>query len=365
MLDTVDANVTEYVDSDVVLGTTYYYRIIAFNSEGNSNYSSIASYTLASVVQIVADHAAVTGFDNIPAFYIEEVKKMLINVVGQSHGRAYIYGLESLQQQTGGDDSVYKVQSNWVSAPASSSVGALRVSRTYRISSSGVFSDSAGEENFWTNSAAIENIKAYLTYMRDQNNQISAFGFGWCWDMTWHNAADGGLDPIYNVQWAGSSVGGIDGDLRWGLDSDDYVLTGNSVSLMNYLQAVNDYNTIEPDTRTFFTTGPADNHAYTQEGYQRFLKHEYIRDYIATRSGAVLFDFADILSYNNIGVQNFGGWTDTTGAVHSFPVIHPDNDEEYDGGQGSCHISEQGCVRLAKALWWMLARMSGWDGSSQ
>ncbi len=66
-------------------------------------------------------------------------------------------------------------------------------------------------------------------------------GFGWCWDMTWLNAPGGGLDPVYNVHWAGSSDGGFDGNSRWGLDGGDQVLTGNSVCLDTYLNAVEQY----------------------------------------------------------------------------------------------------------------------------
>ncbi len=28
------------------------------------------------------------------------------------------------------------------------------------------------------------------------------------------------------------------------------------------------------------------------------------------------------------------------------------------------HISNAGALRLAKAMWWMLARMAGWDGGT-
>jgi len=29
------------------------------------------------------------------------------------------------------------------------------------------------------------------------------------------------------------------------------------------------------------------------------------------------------------------------------------------------HIGEAGRIRLAKAMWWMLARMAGWDGEHE
>ena len=60
--------------------------------------------------------------------------------------------------------------------------------------------------------------------------------------MTWTNNVGGGIDPVYQVRWAGSSSGGPEGNLRWGLDSEDTTLTGNSVNMDTYLQAVVEYN---------------------------------------------------------------------------------------------------------------------------
>jgi hypothetical protein len=39
-------------------------------------------------------------------------------------------------------------------------------------------------------------------------------------------------------------------------------------------------------------------------------------------------------------------------------VLHPDNSGEVVG-----HISAAGALRLGKAIWWMLARIAGWDGN--
>jgi len=45
-------------------------------------------------------------------------------------------------------------------------------------------------------------------------------------------------------------------------------------------------------------------------------------------------------------------------------VIHADSLKDLEGNDDSSvgHIGANGALRLAKALWWMLARLAGWDG---
>jgi hypothetical protein len=91
----------------------------------------------------------------------------------------------------------------------------------------------------------------------------------------------GDPDPVYAVHWAGTSEGGPQDDLRWGLDRGDESLTGNPVCMNTYLEATEQYIAFCKDngysTKVVFTTGPVDG--YTGEnGYQRHIKHEYIRD---------------------------------------------------------------------------------------
>jgi len=70
----------------------------------------------------------------------------------------------------------------------------------------------------------------------------------------------------------------------------------------------------------------------------------------------VLFDYADILCYNDAGEVAEYIWNDN-GTNRIYKGIHSDND-----GEDTGHIGNAGALRLAKAMWWMLARMAGWDG---
>ena len=138
----------------------------------------------------------------------------------------------------------------------------------------------------------MERTKAHLTYANTHNLTVTALAFAWCWDMTGHNLADGGIDPVYQVHWAGSSEGGPNRDMRWGLDAGNTALTGNSISMDTYLAATESYIAHNAasgfGTWVFFTTGPVEGvNDIGEEGYQRQLKHEYIRNYVKNSTDSI------------------------------------------------------------------------------
>ena len=207
-------------------------------------------------------------------------------------------------------------------------------------------------------------------------------GFGWCNDMVYveYGVSLGSIDPVYDVHWHGITVGSPEGGITWGLDSGDKALTGNSVCMDTYLAAVEQYNQYcinnGYNTKVIFTTGPVDNLGAsgnlegTEKGFQREIKHDYIRAYVAADNSRILFDYADILCWNNSGVEYITNWNDG-GTIRPHANIHPDNTMDYNASwniisptEDGDHIGEVGALRLAKAMWWMLARMAGWDGGT-
>ena len=317
---------------------------------------------------IIADHTIVDDYDIIPQQYIDSVKKMWTVLAGESHSGGYRIGAELLEAQ----DTRFQVSTVDWGEPEPASEANLRLSRgTWGdVNQSSGWVYHYGEEDWFTSDLAVSRTRAGITYCNTNGFEIDAMGFGWCWDMNW-TAPAGDIDPVFQTRWGGSTDGGPDGDRVWGLDAGDYALTGNSVNMDTYLNVTYGYQQLCESsgykTKIFFTTGPVDNtYNYNEEeqGYQRFLKMEYIREFVSNHDDTYLFDYADILCYNNAGEHSTTTWEDYGGVVREYEIIHPDNMLDLDGGfeYDGDHIGQVGTVRIAKALWWMLARMAGWNG---
>lgn len=307
---------------------------------------------------IVADHSIVEAYADIPEFYKDKVKTMLLNIVGESHSRGYRYGLQLVEDL----DASYACDIRFSKQnPLDPGTSALRAHAAIRTASS--WDNWVGEEDFWTTTWAVDQLKNHLDYCRTTlENPISVIGFAWCYDMTYTYAPQSDYtDPEFGCKWYGGSKC-WDGEAfvergAWGIDAtDSAALGGYRVTLQQYLRTIDVLRSYSASVAVF-TTSPMDGSDNTGErGYQRHIKNNYIREHITNDATAVLFDYADIVSYNDEGVQQTTTWDD-----HTFPVIHPDNYGTYNGGEGDCHLSQAGCLRLGKALWWMLARIAGWQ----
>ncbi|MGQ1785733.1 T9SS type A sorting domain-containing protein [Saccharicrinis sp. GN24d3] len=275
--------------------------------------------------QIIADHSVVDEYENIPQEYIDAVKKMWVVVAGESHSAAYRDGLAELESQ----NFKYSVSVTESDEPESFTEANLRISRgTWGdLDNASGWIYNYGEEDwccyvnppvYTYNPDAVARTKAGIAFCNSNEGiKLSAIGFGHCYD-------DGkGLADSY---------------LR---------------ATQEYVDFCKDNNYA---TKVFFSTGPIDGYmAEGANGYEQYEKWEIIRDYIKTHPNSIFFDYADILSYNNKGERATASWNG-----HTFPVLHPDNE---DGGYTG-HIGMVGAVRIAKAMWWMLAKIEGWEGVS-
>ena len=339
----------------------------------------IATYRVSFAAPIVIDHTSVDLYGDIPDYYLNQAKRMWLNFAGESHASGYRRGMALLQAL----DLRYPVIGTESGSPEPYRDDAIRISGLIRNQWNS-WDGGAGEAKWYADPNNRSLLKNHLTYSNTHNLEIAALGFGWCWDMTWHNPPGGGIDPVYQVRWAGSSEGGPQGDLRWGLDAGDYSLTSNTVSMDTYLSATQEYEDYARangyPTRVVFTTGPVDSDSYWGENaYQRHLKHQRIRNYVLNGPDLVLFDYADILTHNASDDEHLFNWTrgsefgDHAGTTAAYPVIHPDNMLDYTRPEcnPTCshqedgdHIGEVGALRLGKAIWVLAARLAGWNPDS-
>jgi len=79
----------------------------------------------------------------------------------------------------------------------------------------------------------------------------------------------------------------------------------------------------------------------------RYDRNEQIRKYCIDNN-KVLFDFADLDCWYN-GEQH---------TENGIPIEHP----EYNGDEAG-HTTFSSCENKGKAFWWLMARISGWDGN--
>ena len=257
--------------------------------------------------QIIANHTIIKDFEKIPPQYLEEVKKMMVFFPGESHSEAYREGMKLLQEK-------YPAFTCNIAHGEAYTENHLRVNQGSSIGEAEWFTWYAYSPESRPSSGNV--IKDIIKEYHENGHPISVIGFGWCWDLysrrsrliIYRERLSGHInfwrDRKYGVYWRGSSKGGPDGNREWGLDSSDYDETANRVNADTYLSATEDYiafcksNGIS--TKVVFTTGPADSRT-GEDGYQGYLKHQYIRNYVASDPSRILFDYNDILCHDDDG----------------------------------------------------------------
>lgn len=308
---------------------------------------------------LIINHTAVDLWTNLTAADIARVKKMWAVFPGQSHSLGFEAGCQLLQSNV---DNRFQVNAwTYTGPPLPYSTNYLRVSRTTFNPEYTSFPAGTDESSWYTNPVGISNMLAGLSYFNTNGYGLSVIGLAWSWTLSWHNVSTV-PDPNYEVYWAGSSHDGPDGDRAWGLNAEAYPYTSNHVSMDTYLNATEGYRDYcrsnDIPTVVVFTTAPVDYSVDT--AYQCYLKNNYIRDYVAHTTNGVLFDYADILCWDSAGHRATNAWTDLGGNHDIYEWIAADNYSNLDGtvGGNDYHIGQIGAIRVAKALWYMLARLS-------
>lgn len=122
-----------------------------------------------------------------------------------------------------------------------------------------------------------------------------------------------------------------------------------------YLDAMNDLEGDFPDVTFVYMTGHLDG---TGDGGTLRRNNELIRDYVNNNSDRVLFDFADIESYDPDG-NYYPNEDDSCNWCTDWC------DQNTCETCGDCdHSHCFNCYRKGQAFTWLMTRIAGWDGTA-
>lgn len=260
---------------------------------------------------LIIDHSC-TNIFKVPVQYIDSAKKQLVIAYGHtSHGSQIITGMEGLDHFMASHDYT----SGLFTFNSDGSDGALELHDT-------PFEDAydLGNPDFTSWASAT---RKYL----NANSNIKVIMWSWCGEASWASTDD------------------IDGYL----------------SLMSELE--NDF----PDVKFVYMTGHLDG---TGAEGQLNQNNNRIRNY-CTSNKKILFDFADIESYDPEGTVNYmelyandncdytASNGDSKNWATDWMASHTENVDWY--ACDAAHTQALNGNRKAYAAWWLFARLAGWE----
>jgi hypothetical protein len=260
---------------------------------------------LADSALIIADHRAVTDFNKIPSYWLDKAKELTIHYAHTSHGSQINSGVLALENA----DPMYSIaireDANIAKLPLQENPIALRM---YDGNPPETYIE---PDDYWDGEDALNRTKSVA------NTGLFNFSmWSWCGQQSWNSTDD----------------------------------------VNRYFTNLNNLESLYPNMRFIYMTGHTDGGSADLE-----RNNQAVRDY-CTENDKVLFDFADIESWDPAG-NNYPATSDACDWCDDWCNNHPE--ECLDLTNDCAHSHPFNCKLKAKAFWWMMARLAGWDGKTE
>lgn len=254
---------------------------------------------------LVIDHTC-TDISKIPEQYINIVKTMVLHHTGQSHGRQVPHGMENLENEAPTFDQTQSEQG------IPSGTG-LKITRG-QLSQHHKWQVGIKTKRYWQGANGRAWTKRTLDYHSGNGDSVHASLHTWCWHLR-----------------------------KW-----------SETQVKEYLASMETLEAGYPNTTFIYMTDTCDKDGSI--GYNRWLRNEQIRRYCKDNN-KVLFDFGELESWSANGKKQNTYYHAASGK--NIPYWHDDWRSAPYYSQG--HINEAACTMKAKAMWWLMARLAGWN----